>query len=231
MNVTFWVKGAISPLLANIFLHFAFDKWIEREYPKTPFERYADDIIVHARSEKEAEVVLKRIKERFHSCKLELHPIKTKIVHCPSLKRRKLKVVKHQQFDFLGFTFRPRKVVTKKGKVTMGFLPAISKTSTKRIVMVLRKLKVSKWIGKNIEYLSLKLSPLIRGWLQYYSSVSKYGLSTLFVRINNRLVKWVYRKYKRFKRTKSFYRAKLWLRQISHQNENLFPHWQMGFKP
>lgn len=222
--------GVISPILANIFLHFTFDKWMEIHLPDCPFERYADDIIIHTRNESEAEMVLKRVKERMQKCKLELHPQKTRIVFCPSLKRRKRKA-KLQQFDFLGFTFRPRKVVTKSGKVTMGFLPGISKKSMKRIISHLADLKVHRWSSFGIEVLSKGLSPLIRGWIEYYGKVNKRSMNSLFVRINNRLVKWVYGKYKRFKRRKSFYLARLWLRDVAKKHCYLFPHWVYGFKP
>lgn len=223
--------GVISPLLANIFLHFTFDKWMENNIPNCPFERYADDIVVHASNESEAMQVLERIRERMQQCHLELHPQKTKIVYCPSLKRRKRKPDELQQFDFLGFTFRPRKVVTKRGKVTMGFLPSISIKSVKKIVAKMRSLKVHRWSSNGIEELSKRLSPLIRGWINYYGRVCKRGMNTLFLRINNRLVKWVYGKYKRFKRHKSFFLARKWLRNVAHRDMNLFPHWKYGYKP
>lgn len=223
--------GVISPLLANIFLHFAFDKWMQLRFPNCPFERYADDIVVHASDKKEAQLVLNRIKERMRECKLELHPEKTRIVYCPSTKRRKKRKGELTQFDFLGFTFRSRKVVTKAGKVTTGFLPAISNKSMKRIVRRLREMRIHRWSSSGIEQLSKILSPMIRGWIQYYGRVCKYEMNTLFVRINNRLVKWAYNKYKRLKRRKSFPIARKWLREVAYRSEYLFPHWEWGFKP
>ena len=223
--------GVISPLLANIFLHFAFDKWLGHNFPNCPFERYADDIIVHAHNESEAELVLKSVKERMQQCKLELHPEKTKIVFCPSFKRRKRKHTELQQFDFLGFTFRPRKVVTRTGKVMTGFTPSISRKSMKRIVSKWSSLNIHRWTSRGIEDLSKLLSSMVRGWIQYYGTICKQGMNTLFVRINNRLVKWVYSKYKRFKRHKSFFLARKWLRNVAHRHSYLFPHWEYGFKP
>lgn len=223
--------GVISPMLANIFLHFAFDKWMEINFPKCPFERYADDIIVHANSESEALLILERVKERMIQCKLELHPEKTKIVFCPSLRRRKRKKNELQKFDFLSFTFQPRKAVTKTGKVTMSFSPSISKKSVNRIVKLCRSLKIHRWTSVGIEEVSRRLTPMIRGWIQYYGKVRKSGMNTLFLRINNRLAKWVYNKYKRFKRIKSFYLARKWLRNVANRYSYLFPHWQYGFKP
>lgn len=222
--------GVISPLLANIFLHFAFDKWIEREFPNCPFERYADDIIVHAKTKEEAALVLERINVRMQKCKLELHPAKTKIVYCPSNKRKTPKG-EGQQFDFLGFTFRPRKVVTRSGRITMGFLPGISTKSMKRIVDHLNSMKINLWSNKSLIDLSTALSPLIRGWLQYYGKVSKYGLVTLFFRVNARIIKWAYRKFRRFKRIKSLYATKKWIQLVAKSYRYLFPHWQIGFLP
>lgn len=152
--------GVISPILANIFLHFAFDKWMERNFPNCPFERYADDIIVHAKNEREALLVLERVKERMLQCKLELHPEKTKTVFCPSLKRRKRRKNEQQQFDFLGFTFQPRKAVTKAGKVTMSFLPSISRKSVSRIAEKCRSLNIHRWTSIGIEDISKRLTPL-----------------------------------------------------------------------
>lgn len=223
--------GVISPLLANIFLHVVFDKWMMIHFPNCPFERYADDIIVHAHSEKEAHLILKRVKERMQQCKLELHPEKTRIVFIPSTKRRKKRKGELTQFDFLGCTFRTRKVVTKTGKVTTGFTPAISNKSVKRIVRKLREMKIHRWTNAGLEKLSIFLRPLIRGWIEYYGAVSKSGMNLLFVRINNRLAKWAYNKYKRFKRHKSFLLARKWLRDVAHRSSYLFPHWEWGFKP
>ena len=223
--------GVISPLLANIFLHFAFDKWMQIYFPNCPFERYADDIVVHVRTEKESRLVLRRIKERMQSCKLELHPEKTRIVFCPNKLRRQPRKGEQTQFDFLGFTFRSRKVVTKTGKVTTGFNPSISKKSMKQIVRKWRALNIHRWSDAGLEKLSNLLSPLIRGWIQYYGKIDKRGMNLLFVRINNRLAKWAYNKYKRFKRHKSFYLARKWLREVADRSSDLFPHWKWGFKP
>jgi len=200
-------------------------------FPNCPFERYADDCVVHIRTEREARLVLKRIKERLQECKLELHPEKTRVVFCPNKLRRKPRQGEHTQFDFLGFTFRSRKVVTKTGKVTTGFNPSISKKSMKQIVKKWRALNIHRWSGAGLEKLSKLLSPLIRGWIQYYGKIDRTGMNLLFVRINNRLAKWAYNKYKRFKRHKSFYLARKWLRAVADRSDYLFPHWKWGFKP
>ena len=119
--------GVISPVLANIFLHCVFDKWMDIHYPDCPFERYADDVIIHVKNEPYAQQILKAVRQRFEECKLEFHPEKTQLVYCNRKGRRKRKEAKHQQFDFLGFTFRPRKVITRNGQLMYGFSPSISR--------------------------------------------------------------------------------------------------------
>src|SRR5260370_37507648 len=100
-KVIFCVRGAISPLLANLFLHYAFDMWMAREFPHIPFERYADDGICHCRSAEEARALWSALGDRLAACKLVLHPVKTKVVYCKDVNRRgEFPVI---SFDFLGF--------------------------------------------------------------------------------------------------------------------------------
>jgi group II intron reverse transcriptase/maturase len=223
--------GVISPVLANIFLHVVFDKWMDLHYPDCPFERYADDVIIHVKNEPYARQVLKEVRQRFEECKLELHPEKTKLVYCNRKGRRKRKKVKHQQFDFLGFTFRPRKVKTKGGQLMYGFSPAISRKRTKRIVTRCRKLGFHRWTHLDIHQLSKALSSKIRGWINYYGKFHFTEMKTAFLHLNRRLAKWAFNKYKRFKRRKTVYYARLWLRQVSKNYPYLFPHWKFGFTP
>jgi RNA-directed DNA polymerase len=223
--------GVISPLLANIFLHIVFDKWIEKEFPDCPFERYADDIIIHVKNEPYARNVLKAARERFEECKLELHPDKTRLVYCNRKGRRKKGKVKSQQFDFLGYTFRPRKLITKDGNILFGFSPSISRKSTRSIVATCRKLGFHRWTHMNIHQLSKALASKIRGWLYYYGKFHISALKQAFRLVNRRLVKWAFNKYKRFKRTKSLRSARLWMRQVSKNYAYLFPHWLLGFTP
>lgn len=223
--------GVISPLLANLFLHVVFDKWIEKEFPDCPFERYADDIIIHVKNEKYAKFVLKSIRERMKQCKLELHPEKTKLVYCNQKGRRKRTKAKVRQFDFLGYTFRSRNVENKDGKVFFGFSPAISRKSMKRIIKECRKLGFHRWTHMDIHQLSAALAPKIRGWLYYYGRFHKTAMERLFEIINHRIAKWAFNKYKRFKRRKYVTYAQRWLRQIAKDFPNTFPHWQQGFTP
>ena len=223
--------GVISPLLANLFLHVVFDKWMEKEFPDCPFERYADDIIVHVKNEPYAKHILKSIRERMTQCKLELHPEKTKIVYCNRKGRRKKSKADVRQFDFLGYTFRSRKVLTKTGEIIFGFSPAISRKSMKRISDECRKLGFHRWTHLDIHGLAATLSAKIRGWLNYYGRFHKTAMQRLFEIINRRIAKWAFNKYKRFKRRKFVSYAKRWLRQIAKDFAYIFPHWQHGFTP
>ena len=223
--------GVISPILANIFLHVVFDKWMDIHFPNCPFERYADDVIIHVKNEPHARQILKAVNERFKACKLELHPEKTKIVYCKRKGRRKKTGAKHEKFDFLGFTFRSRKVITKDGKLLHGFSPSISQKKTKYIIEVCRNLRFNRWTSMNIFDLSASLKPRIRGWLNYFGKFHISGMQTAFRHINRRIAKWVFNKYKRFKRRKTVYYALCWLRHFAKKNPQLFPHWEAGFMP
>lgn len=223
--------GVISPVLANIFLHVVFDEWMAIHYPDCPFERYADDVVIHVKNEPYARQVLKAVRQRMEECKLELHPEKTKLVYCKRKGRRKKKEVKHQQFDFLGFNFRPRKVMTKYGKLMYGFSPSISKKKTKLIIAKCRDLRFHRWVHLDIHQLSRALSSKIRGWINYYGKFHLSGLKTAFLHLNRRLAKWAFNKYKRFKRRKSVYHALRWIRQLARNYTYLFPHWKYGFTP
>jgi RNA-directed DNA polymerase len=223
--------GVISPLLANLFLHVVFDIRMEQKFPDCPFERYADDIIVHVKNEPYAKHILKSIKERMSQCKLELHPEKTKLVYCNRKGRRKQTKAEVRQFDFLGYTFRSRKVATKDGVVIFGFSPAISRKSMKSIAKACQKLGFHRWTHLDIHQLSAILSPKIRGWLYYYGRFHKTALEAIFRIVNRRIAKWVFNKYKRFKRRKHVTYAQRWLRQIAKDFPYIFPHWQQGFTP
>ena len=158
--------GVISPLLANLFLHYAFDRWMSVKYPQNPFERFADDAIVHCRTEKEAQEIRAAIAVRLKECGLELHPEKTKIVYCKDDDRRRR--YEHEKFDFLGYEFRPRRSKNRNGKVFLNFSPAISTAAAKAIRDTIRGLKIPTCSNKALEELSRLYNPMIRGWLQYY---------------------------------------------------------------
>jgi group II intron reverse transcriptase/maturase len=224
--------GVISPLLSNLFLHVSFDKWFENRFPELSYERYADDIIVHCHSEKQAIYVLDMIRKRMTECKLELHPDKTKIVYCRRNYKEKLpNKPEHESFDFLGFTFRPRKVKTPKGKFITGFRPGISNKSRKKILDTIREMKLHRFVGLTIDKLGniKNLNLKIRGWINYYGVYRLSDLRAVFRVLNNRLLKWVQNKYKRFRKRKD--NARAWLRNVSKHFGYMFEHWKLGWLP
>ena len=218
--------GVISPLLANLYLHYAFDKWMELNYPDVAFERYADDIIVHCESESEARELLQQIRDRLRACKLELHPEKTKIVYCKQSNRQQ--EYAETSFSFLGYTFRPRTVKTKGGVLKLGFMPGISHKAKKRIYAEIRKLRFHRWTTVNLQEIAKELNPKLRGWLNYYGRYTRSALSKLMFDLNTRILKWALNRYKRFRGSKR--RALKWLRDVCKSQPNLFAHWGLGFK-
>lgn len=223
--------GVISPVLANIFLDVVFDKWIEKRNPEVVYERYADDIVVHCQHIKEALRLLEAIKERFRACKLEVNRDKTKIVYCRrNQKKQPPFKVRYQKFDFLGFTFKPRISKTEKGKLMLGFTPAISQKSIARINAVLRKLKIHRWTYFSLERVGALLKSKLRGWLNYYSKFRKSELRHLFRDLNKRLAQWIRNKYRRFRR-RHWYFAYKHLQGIAKSYPYMFEHWHAGFLP
>jgi group II intron reverse transcriptase/maturase len=217
--------GVISPLLANLFLHYGFDKWLEITYPNLCFVRYADDIIVHCNSQAEAEEVLIAIKQRLGECKLELNEKKTRIVYCKKDHRKdKFKTV---QFDFLGFSFQPRSSLDHRKELFLGYDCAISKKSENKIVEVFRKLQFHHWTSHDLSRIAQVLNPKIRGWINYFGKFKMSKLSKIFMILNERLVRWAVNKYRRF--GNSFAKAGRWLRNLAVCYPGLFVHWQFGF--
>jgi len=220
----------ISPLLANIFLHFAFDMWFSKQYPEGKFERYADDIIVHCDNFIEAQERLNAIERRLKECKLELNRSKTKIVHCQNSHKRVApnKEVK-RSFDFLGYTFKPRYVMFK-GKIRVGFTPGMSRKKQKRINDLCFKMKVHRLTHFSIYQMAGMLNAKTRGWINYYGKFRKSEMWGMFNLLNLRLARWVRLKYKKF-RKRHLYVAYLWLVNVSKAFPDLFVHWQHGFLP
>ncbi len=219
--------GVVSPVLANLFLHYVFDKWMERNHSKNPFCRYADDGIVHCRTENEAEELRSRLDVRFKECGLELHPIKTKIVYCKDSDRRG----DHPDisFDFLSYTFRPRRAKNRWGKYFVSFLPAVSGKAGKAMRLKARRWKMHLRSDKSLEDLSRMFSPVIRGWINYYGKFYKSALYPTLRHLNRTLVRWAMRKFKKLKGHQR--RAEYWLGKVAQRQPWLFPHWQMGVKP
>ena len=187
--------GVLSPLLANLFLHYAFDEWMRRNYPQNPFERYADDAIVHCRTETEAQRMKTAIGTRLADCKLELHPSKTRIVYCKDEDRKGNYPV--EKFDFLGYTFRARRSKNRWGKYFINFSPAVSDEAAKEIRQEMRRWRLPERSDKSLEDLSHMFNPVLRGWINYYSRYYKSALSPTLRHFNRLLVGWATRKYKR----------------------------------
>jgi len=219
--------GVISPLLANLFLHYTFDEWMRREYPYITFERYADDIIVHCKSEKQAKWLKAVIGRRLSQCKLELHPEKTKIVYCKDSNRRGNYPT--DKFDFLGYTFRPRRSKARGDRYFVNFTPAISAKAAKKIRRIMRSWRIHLMSDKSIEDLSRIFNPVLRGWINYYGQFYKSALYPIFDQLNRSLKRWAMRKYKRLRGRKR--RAYHRLGRIARQLPGLFAHWRLGMRP
>jgi RNA-directed DNA polymerase len=219
--------GVVSPLLANLFLHYAFDAWVRREMPDILFCRYADDGLLHCRSQQQAEYVLKRIEKRFRECGLEIHPGKSGIIYCKD-KNRKAEF-KRISFDFLGYTFRPRRCVNKKGLVHPNFLPAISQTSKKSIGREIRGWHIQIKNDKSLLDLSKMFNVVLRGWSNYYGRFYPTGMRCIWRRLNWYLVQWVRRKYNRFAWHKRH--AFNYVNKLARATPHLFIHWQLGVFP
>jgi RNA-directed DNA polymerase len=217
--------GVISPLLANLFLHYAFDMWLNKQNPDICFERYADDVIVHCHTKKQAETVLQLIKDRMAQCLLELHPDKTKLVYCKDYKRRE----QHNkvQFDFLGFSFQPRPTKSKRaGEYYNLFDLAISRKSQKKIVEEINKFKFHLWSEGTIEEIAQTLNCKVQGWINYYGKYRIWFMLNTFRRLRYRLMLWVRNKYK-IEGIKECYD---WLLRYQSEHPKLFVHWRYGFK-
>jgi RNA-directed DNA polymerase len=215
--------GVISPLLANLFLHYVFDVWLGKHFTGVPFERYADDIVCHCRSEQEALRLLQVLERRFADCGLQLHPEKTKLVYCKDSNRKGEYPV--CQFDFLGYTFRPRLAIWKGGLFGVSFLPAASKRALKAIGKAIRGWSFQTRSDKALSDLARMFNPYIRGWINYYSHFYKSALHPVLRRIDRYLIRWAQRKFKRFRRRSRA--ARTWLARVIRSSPGLFAHWPL----
>ncbi len=217
--------GVISPLLANLYLHYAFDRWLEKTDKDIQYCRYADDIIVHCNTKSYAENLLRLIQDRLASTGLELHPEKTKIVYCRDYRRKgNHKTVK---FDFLGYSFQPRSAQSKKnGSLFLGYDCAISISSRKQLGNKLREMQIAKFTCNSIVGIAYRLNPVIKGWISYYGRYKMYELTKVFRLLSCRLVWWARKRYKRYKT--SLRKAYKWLARVRKQYPSLFYHWQFS---
>lgn len=212
--------GVISPLLANLFLHYAFDTWMKRHHPEVRFERYADDIICHCDSQAQAEALKAELQSRMAECGLQLHPEKTRIVYCADAHRRQ----KGEQcrFDFLGFTFKPRNAGGR-GKVFTTFTPAVSDKALARIRQEVRSWKLSRRGAESLEQVCDDIRPKVQGWMNYYGEYRKSTLYRALRVVDLHLVQWARRKYKRLARSRD--KVWKWLKGLQSRMPRLLPHW------
>lgn len=215
--------GVISPLLANLFLHYAFDEWITREFPEVSFERYADDGVCHCKNKVQAEQLKHELEARMKEVGLELHPEKTKIVYCKDDDRRGN--YPETSFDFLGYTFRPRRSKNRWGKYFINFTPAISNKAAKAIRRRSRDWNWPLRSDKQLEDLALMFNPIIQGWINYYGCYYKSALYPTLQCLERRLIMWATRKYKRLRNHRR--RAAQWLNRIARKQPYLFAHWRL----
>jgi RNA-directed DNA polymerase len=213
--------SAVSPVLANLFMHYAFDSFLVREFPTVEFERYADDAVVHCVTERQARHVWAALAERMEQVGLRLHPDKTKIVYCKDDNRRGS--FESTAFTFLGYTFCPRSVRGSHGRKFTAFVPAISREALKKISGEVRRWRIHTRTGHDLDGLAEWINPIVRGWMNYYGRFFRSQLHHLLKRINAYLVRWARRKYRRLA---SFKRVKRWWDRLVNRNRRLFAQWQ-----
>jgi RNA-directed DNA polymerase len=219
--------SAISPVLANLFMHYAFDTWMARTFPGVGFERYCDDVVVHCTSQAQAHKVREAIAGRLAQVGLELHPDKTRIVYCKDADRRGDHEV--TSFTFLGYTFRPRLAKSRHGHHFVSFLPAVSKDAVNAMGQEVRSWHLARRSDKSLDDLARMFNSIVQGWINYYGRFYKSMLYPLLRRLNEHLVRWACRKYKRLHRRER--RARRWLAEVARRAPNLFAHWKAGLRP
>lgn len=220
--------SVISPVLANLFLHYAFDEWMRRNYPHVRFERYADDAVIHATTRAQAESLLEAVRDRLKQCHLELHPEKTKIVYCQDSDRRGHH--DHIKFNFLGYTFRPRRAKNRWGKHFVSFLPAISDKAAKKIRATVRDWRLgASRNNQSLEEIARFVNPYVRGWVNYYGRYYRSALNPVLRHLERALVYWVRRKFKRFRRHQR--KATHWMGRVARREPGLLYSWQIGLRP
>jgi group II intron reverse transcriptase/maturase len=215
--------GVVSPILMNLFMHYAFDVWMKRTNPSCPFARYADDAVVHCSSKQQAEHVMRSIAERLTECGLTMHPEKSKIVYCQDSNRTKR--FPHVHFTFLGFTFRPRKAISKPHRIFTSFLPAVSFDAVKRMRKVVRGWRIPRQTPATLAELARQYNSVMRGWWEYYGAFYQTAMREIFRYIDSKLEQWARRKYKTLSRHKR--RSVEWLDRVKKDCPGLFAHWRV----
>jgi len=214
--------GVISPLLANLFLHYTFDKWVEKNELNIKFERYADDIVCHCKTKEEADRLLELIKERMEECYLQLHPEKSKIVYCKDNRRKE--EYKENKINFLGYTFMARDVQSHKGERFLGYIPAMSDKAKKKFKQKIRDCKIIKVYETRIEDIAEKINPILRGVINYFKHYYKTEMKDIFYYMDKTLERWAMRKYKSLKGKKTA--AAEFIKRIKKRQPEMFEHWK-----
>ncbi|GAB2837941.1 group II intron reverse transcriptase/maturase [Streptomyces daliensis] len=216
-------QGApVSPVLANLFLHYAFDSWMGREFPTVWFERYADDAVLHCVTERQARQVLAALMDRMAEVGLRLHPTKTRIVYCKDGLRRSS--FEHTAFTFLGYTFRARQNRTRNGRKFLSFEPAVSREALKKMGREVRSWRLHTRSGLSFNELARRINPVVAGWINYYGRYRPWELFPFLMRINAYLVRWIRRKYKRLAAKR---KALAKLQEIARRYPRMFAHWRL----
>lgn len=214
--------GVISPILSNLFLHYAFDLWMGRAHPDLPWCRYADDGLVHCRTETEAQALKAELQARLAACGLEMHPTKSKVIYCKDGRRKGS--YPNVAFDFLGFSFRPRLVRNpRSAKVFCGFTPAVSASALKSMREKIRDLDLRHLTHVSLDKIAEQLNPLLRGWIEYYGRFTPSALAPLYRYVNQTVRAWVRRKFRRFAHVT---RATGFLQRLAQTRADLFVHWR-----
>ena len=217
--------GVVSPLLANLFLHYALDAWLVREHPGVEFCRYADDGVIHCRSHAQAVQVMREVGERLRGCGLEMHLEKSRIVYCRDSNRRGDHPV--IEFAFLGYSFRPRQARGRDGRVFLSFLPAVSRDSLKAMRQKVRSWNIPLKSGLSHVDLSRLFNPVLKGWANYYGRFYATALNPLWKSVNKHLARWLMRKHKRLRDRKT--RAGEALTRMARSVKSVFVHWRLGY--
>ena len=215
--------SSISPVLANLFMHYAFDLWLAREFPTVEFERYADDAVVHCVTERQARQVLAALTVRMEQVGLRLHPGKTRIVYCKDGERHRADH-EHTSFAFLGFTFTRRQARGKDGRMFSSFMPAASREALTAMGQRVRRWRLHLWVRRDLDELAAQINPIVAGWLNYYGRFYPSQIVPLLQRVNTYLMRWAGRKYQRLR---SYKRFKGWWLGIIDRDPELFAHWRM----
>jgi len=215
--------GVVSPILMNLFMHYTFDAWMKRVNPSCPFVRYADDAVVHCRTRKQAEDVMRSIALRLADCGLTMHPEKSKVVYCKDSNRTAS--YPHVSFTFLGFTFRPRVAINRQKRAFTNFLPGVSADALKRMRKEVRGWRIHRQTPGTLVELAQQYNPKIRGWWNYFGAFYRTAMRGLSQSIDQKLKLWARRKYKTLSRNKR--RSAGWLRKMKNETPRMFSHWSV----